>query len=184
MQHIKTPLMLMLALTLAFSQSHAQKKNKNQDTEPRKAPEMPMENGQIVYAGVQKTSGKQAVLYKKAKDWFNGFYKNVTQVIKEDDEDKGSITGQSRFKINNYDEKTGTKSDAGLVQYTIVVTCKDGEYSYRSYTINWKTQSFYGIETWLDTEGQYYTVRFIDYLEQTDEYLKNLEESLKSAMGQ
>ncbi|MCB0395675.1 MAG: DUF4468 domain-containing protein [Flavobacteriales bacterium] len=176
-------LFVFIGLCLATMPASAQKK-KDKDSEPEKeAPEMPRENDLIVYKGEQAATGSQADLYKKCLAWFNGYYKNPTSVFRERDEEKGLISGVARFQIKSLNPKTGTKDNAGLVVYDISVTCKENGYSYRIEKINWKQASYYGIEKWFDKDGQYYKSEYVDFLEQTDTFLKELIADLESHMA-
>jgi hypothetical protein len=122
------------------------------------------------------------VLYKRALDWFNSYYKNPTEVIRENDMEKGKIVGKPRFRIYNPADKSGTKTDAGVVQYTITVAVKEGKFKYELTEFNWKQPSYYPIERWMDTKAQMYTPVYNVYLTQTDEYVKELLKALKTAM--
>src|SRR5689334_22200221 len=83
----------------------------------------------ITYTDVVQVKNVSAgVLYKRALGWFNTFYKNPTDVIRENDSTKGSIVGKSRFKIFNAPDKKekGLRTDAGLIMYTIKVNVREG----------------------------------------------------------
>src|SRR4030095_4774588 len=70
----------------------------------------------ITYTEVVSVKGvSTGLLYKRAFDWFNKYYKNPTDVIRESDSTKGTIVGKSRFKISNAPDKTGLRTDAGLI---------------------------------------------------------------------
>jgi hypothetical protein len=137
----------------------------------------------ITYEDVIAVPGIKAdTLYKKVKSWFNSFYKNPSEVIRENDSLKFKIVGKPRFKIYNPADKEGTKTDAGLIQYTITVAAKDGRFKYEITEFNWKQQSYYPAERWMDTKSQMYSSAYPEYLKQLDQYVKELIRDLKDAI--
>jgi hypothetical protein len=137
----------------------------------------------ITYEGVIEASGVKAdVLYKRAVSWFKTFYKNSSDVIRENDSLKFKIVGKPRFKINNAPDKEGTKTDAGLVQYTITVAAKEGRFKYEITELNWKQPSYYACERWLDTTSQTYSAAYAGYLKQLDQYCNDLILNLKKSL--
>jgi len=137
----------------------------------------------ITYESVVEVPGMKAnVLYKRALKWFNTFYKNPTEVIRENDSLKFKIIGKPRFKIMNPPNKDGVKTDGGLVQYTITVAAKDGRFKYEITEFNHKEQSYYASERWMDTKSQTYLPVYAEYLRQLDQYTLDLLKNLKDAM--
>ena len=98
---------------------------------------------------------------------------------------RGTIDGKARFKIYNPPDKTGLRTDAGNVEYSISLGCKDGKFRYQITDINLKQASYYPIERWADTTALTYSKVFLYYLEQTDslihEVTKNLEAFMKKS---
>lgn len=137
----------------------------------------------ITYEGVLEAKGVGAdALYQRALSWFRSFYKNPGEVIRENDSIKFKITGKPRFKINNPPDKTGLKTDAGLVQYTIMLAVKEGRFRYELTDFNWKQISAFPCERWMDTRSQTYMPVYNDYLAQVDAYVKDLVAKLHDAM--
>ncbi|MCX6290559.1 MAG: DUF4468 domain-containing protein [Bacteroidetes bacterium] len=137
----------------------------------------------ITYEGVTEVPGLKAdVLYKRAVLWFRTYYKNPTDVIRENDSLKFKITGKHRFRINNLPDKEGIKTDGGLVQYTITVAAKDGRFKYEITEFNWKQQSYYACERWMDTKSQTYTTVYAEYLRQLDQFTIDLIKDLRNAV--
>lgn len=136
----------------------------------------------VTYTEVVNMPGlSKKELYKRAEKWFRKYYKNPADVIKENDSLNTTIAGVHRFKITR--EVKGVKNDAGLVQYSIKVMCKDGKYKYEVSRINWKQASYYGIEKWMDKSAGSYDPQFESYLAQTDQFVKGLIEDLKKGMN-
>jgi len=133
-------------------------------------------------AVVPATNATSDVLYKRALDWFRGYYKNPGEVIRENDAEKKIIVGKPRFRIYNPPDKSGLKTDAGLVQYTITVAVRDGRFKYELTAFNWKQPSYYAAERWMDTKAQMYTPVYNHYLKQTDDYVNELVGDLKAAL--
>ena len=169
-----------LVLSVAFG-AFAQKKK---DVSPPPPPQLPMDNtNKITYEEVVDVPGKSAdEIYKKITAWFQSNYKNPGEVIRENDSLKKSVTGKPRFRIQNPADKEGTKTDAGLVQYTITVAAKDGRFKYTLTDFNWKGNSYYACEKWYDSALPSYTPAMNDYLLQTDNYAKSTVGALKTAV--
>ena len=137
----------------------------------------------ITYEEVIEVKGLKAdALYKRTLDWFKTYYKNPTEVIRENDAEKFKIVGKPRFKIYNPADKSGLKTDAGLVQYTITVAAKDGRFKFEITQYNWKQVSYYACERWMDTKSQTYATVYSDYLKQLDQYTQELITNLKNTM--
>jgi hypothetical protein len=136
----------------------------------------------IAYEGVvevKETSAEE--LYKRLLGWFNTYYKNPTEVIRENDSIKYKIVGKPRFRMTNPADKEGLKTDAGNIQYTINVATKGGRYRYELTEFNWKQISYYPCERWLDTKAAGYLPVYNDYLQQLDKMAHDVINSLKNA---
>lgn len=154
----------------------------------QQAPKLPVDEktGLITYTKVTEVAGTTAgVLYQRAMEWANKYYKNPTDVIRERDSVGGQIVCKARFKIMNPADKKGVATDAGNVMYTLKVQFKDGRYRYELSEVNWKQQSYYPCERWMDKTVQTYKPEFDFYLQQTDtsirEALKSMEKALATA---
>lgn len=137
----------------------------------------------ITYQGVLQATGIKAdVLYNRAQSWFKNYYKNSKEVIRENDSMKLKISGKPRFKIYNLPDKQGTKTDAGIVQYSITVAAKDGRFKYELTEFNWKQPSYYASERWMDTKSLSYSSAYAEYLQQLDKYANELIKNLTDAI--
>lgn len=157
-----------------------------QDAEPFNTANIPVDkiSKLITYTEVVHVKGvTTAVLYKRALNWFETYYKNPTDVIRENDSTKGKISGKSRFKIYNAPDKKGLRTDAGLVMYTINVSVREGRYKYEVTELNQKAASYTPLERWLDTSSRTYTTAYVGYLEQVDTQVREAVENLKKAMS-
>jgi hypothetical protein len=173
------PLFLALCCCLAFAA-------KAQKSVPETPVSLPVDSitRLITYeAVVPVTNATADVLYKRALDWFHAYFKNPTEVIRENDAEKKVIVGKPRFRISNPPDKSGTRTDAGLVQYTLTVAVRDGRYKYELTAFNWKQPSYYAAERWMDTKAQMYTPVYNQYLKQTDDYVSELTRDLKAALS-
>jgi hypothetical protein len=121
-------------------------------------------------------------MFKRAGNWFREFYTNPTDVIRSSDAAVGKITGKHRFKIFNEEDKKGFKTEAGLVNYTINVSIRDGRYKCEVTELNLKQSSFYAAEKWLEKEAPGYQKVYAYYLSQCDENVKQIMASLEKAM--
>jgi len=177
----KIVLAAVLAVAISFG-ANAQKKKE----EPQPAPQLPMDNitRKITYEEVVDVQGERAdVLYKRILSWFSTYYKNPGEVIRENDSIKLSVKGKPRFRISNPPDKEGTKSDAGLVQYTITIAAKDGRFKYTLTDFNWKGNSYYACEKWYDTALPSHTSAMDEYLRQVDNYSRTTVADLKNSIS-
>ena len=127
---------IVVMLLLINLTTYAQKKKKGE--EQLTVPTFPMKDGKVVYSEVVNQNGVAiAEQYKRCLGWFNSFYKNPTNVIKENVVDQ-KIKGRAKFNLYLEDAKTGEKSRAGLMGYTIEVAFKEGKYKYDITRVNKK----------------------------------------------
>lgn len=138
----------------------------------------------FTYDKVQEVAGvSQAELYSRGLEWCLGYFKNPNDVIRERDSVGGKILCKARFNISNPADKKGLQTSAGMVQYTLTLMFKEGKYRAVLTEINWKQQSYYAIERWMDTSSQYYDEeKFNYYLQQTDEKAKEILKDLDKTM--
>lgn len=172
---------ILLSMAVSFNVS-AQKKNA---VPPPPPPQLPMDNitNKITYEEVVDAQGKSAdELYRKILIWFRTYYKNPGEVIRENDSIKMSVTGKPRFRISNPPDKEGTKTDGGLVQYTITIAAKEGRFKYTLTDFNWKSNSYYPCERWYDTALPSHTSAMDEYLRQTDNYARTTVADLKNSI--
>ena len=72
----------------------------------------------ITYEGVVDVKGVAAgELYQRINAWFMAYYKNPTEVIRENDSINHKMIGKPRFRLSNLPDKNGVKSDGGVTQY-------------------------------------------------------------------
>ncbi|MFM7015851.1 MAG: DUF4468 domain-containing protein [Bacteroidota bacterium] len=133
---------------------------------------------------IEVTNQTKENLFDRALTWAKGYYKNPTEVIREQNKEEGKIVCKGRYKISTPPDKKGFSTDAGLVQYTLTLLFKDGKIKYSLSEINWKQTSYYACEKWMDTSSQYYKSEFEFYLQQVDtnskEILKSLEKECQN----
>ena len=126
MRSSKLNLFLTALFSLFLYQSFSQ-------TQQYTAPKMPVDNetNLITYSEVVDVPGTtKSELYKRTEAWFMSTYKNPSEVIRERDSVNLKIVGKPRFRITNEPNEKGVKTDAGLVQYTITVACRDNKCKY------------------------------------------------------
>lgn len=138
----------------------------------------------ITYEGVVEVNGVAAdELYRRMQQWFGLFYKNPGEVIRENDSIKFKMIGKPRFRISNPPDKSGLKTDAGIVQYTIQVAAKEGRFRYEITEYNWKQLSYYPCERWMDTKAQSWVPAYNEYMQQLDKYTRDLIANLHQALS-
>src|SRR4051812_44882948 len=113
-------------LSIIFSVAGIAQKKQQPSLPP---PQLPIDSltKKITYESVVEVNGVTAEqLYKRALQWFQSYYKNPAEVIREKDSVQFKIVGKPRFRISNPPDKEGTKTDAGVVQYSITVAARNG----------------------------------------------------------
>jgi hypothetical protein len=128
---------------------------------------------------IDATNQTKDVLFDRALAWAHDYYKNPTDVIREQNKEEGKIVCKGRYKFSNPADKKGFATDAGLIQYTLTLLFKDGKIKYTLSETNWKQTSYYACEKWMDTSSQYYKTEFEFYLQQLDTNSKEILKSLE-----
>jgi hypothetical protein len=149
-------------------------------------PTMPIDNETklISFTAVKEIKGvSKDELYKRSLKWFNTYYKNPKDVIREQDSVEGKIVGKARFMIYS-DLKSSPKIEGGLVMYTITVSAREGRYKYEITAFNWKQNSYYAAEKWMDTKSPSYLKVYDSYLSQTNDYVNDTVTKLIASMMQ
>ncbi len=155
---------------------------RGQENNTTEAPSVPVDpiTKMITYEGVVEVKGASAkTLYQRTLEWFNTNYKNPSDVIRENDEQGNKIVGKHRYKITNPPDKSGLRGDAGMVQYTITISTRDGRFKYEITEFGWKQASAYACERWLNKTAAGYMNVYNDYLIQTDKEMMDLIASFK-----
>ena len=138
----------------------------------------------ITYEKVIEVQGvSAAVIYKRINEWFQTYFVNPAEVIRENDSVKFVIAAKPRFRLTNISSKDGAKTESGAVQYSITVSAREGRYKYELTAFNWKQQSYYPSEKWMDTKAKTFLPIYNDYLQQLDKYSLETINSLKNAVA-
>jgi hypothetical protein len=147
------------------------------------------ETNLITYTGVVEVPKTTAdTLYARLDKWFRKFYKNPTEVIKNRDDAKRNIEGQHRFKITKPDgqAKKGQEPnmvDAGMVLYSITITCREERFRYEITRFIWKQTTAFPAERWMDTEAKGYDPNYAGYLKQLDVYANEIIGNMEEFMS-
>lgn len=138
----------------------------------------------ITYQGVVEVKGVKAnELYQRISDWFHTYYKNPGEVIRDEDSVKCIMVGKPRFRLLEQKGKDGPKVEGNsIVQYTITVAARDGRFRYELTSFNWKQQSYYACEKWMDTKSSSYQPIFNDFLQQIEKNSIDAVTSLKNVV--
>ena len=139
----------------------------------------------ITYTDVVDEPGmNKDTIYNRGMRWFKTFFKNPSQAIKAADAEARTIDGGYRFSIQRPEpgskKKPAPMVDAGLVNYKIKLFCKDGKFKYEVTNISWQQTSYYPIERWMDKDAKNYDPNFALYLQQTDQFMKDMVKSLET----
>ena len=149
-------------------------------------PEMPISKTTNLISFKGKNSIAESykeLLFNRALEWANKYYKNPGDVIREKDLAKGVIVIKARYRISNEPDKEGTVTNAGNVMYTMTIEFKDNKYRYEISSLNWMQRSAYPIERWMDKDSPTFLNVYAHYLNQTREVIAELETSFNDAMG-
>ena len=160
----------------------------SQAQESVKRPDVPLEkgSGRVVYTAVKQTGGTQSELYAKSKSWFQDYFKNPSEVIKDKDDERFMVLGKHGINIYR-DMKWGketTQQKVGMVKYRIKIIAKDGRYKYKIDDIFLVKGIKEYVELWLDDAlpaeemNQNY-----HYLTQVNDHMKNLIKDMHEVMS-
>jgi len=173
--------LIAIAMLVSVSVSFAQKKKEPVIEIPEFAIDEKTE--MVVYNEVVQQKGTKGALYDKALAWAMKYYKNPSNVLREKDKENGSLVAKSRFYTYYTDPKKGTKTRMGTIEYTLTFSFKEGRYRYEITKINFKAQSYQGVEQWIERNQKEYNYATASYLVQVDEELKKVIGDFKSGIA-
>ena len=166
--------MLMLAI---FGFSFAQK-NKGLEV-----PYLPIDDDTklVTYKDVIQEKGSPQELYDRAMEWIKKYYKNTNEVVKNSDREQGVINMRSSVRIY-FKQKDGTLHMKNIVYYNFKLECRPDRYRYTITDFNEKATAAAPIEVWFDVENPKWDPSQYDYLNQINEQITTLIESLEEGM--
>jgi len=135
----------------------------------------------ITYKEVVNENGTPDELYVRGIEWINSFYKNPTGVTRTRDPQNHKIIGVAYFKIKKSD-KDGLRLDAGEIGYTITLEFRENRYRFELTKYNVKKASHFPLERWMNPKDPQYTADCPDFIEQMDQYSRELIASMKKGM--
>lgn len=136
----------------------------------------------ITYKDVVNQEGDVQKLYNTAIAWVNATFPNPTEVTRIRDLENGKLEIRHRFKVFDTDDKTGVKTDAYTINYTLKLDFKPNKYRYTITDLGVAASSKYPLEKWLDKTNPNYNPANENYLKQVDATINNLINSLKRGM--
>ncbi|MEG2069814.1 MAG: DUF4468 domain-containing protein [Bacteroidales bacterium] len=147
-------------------------------------PELPMDEntGLVTYKEVIQQPGTSQELFDRAMLWVKSFYKNTSEVIKSSDRETGAIEMRSSVRIYVV-KPDGTMAFKNIVYYNFKLECRSGRYRYTITDFNEKAASAAPIEVWLKSENPKWEIGQYAYLNQIDEQIRALVESLEEGMN-
>lgn len=131
---------------------------------------------------VQQANATPQELFDRAMSWIKNYYKNTSEIIKSSDRDKGVIQLRSSVKIHVVKED-GSKLFKNIVYYNMKIECRPGRYRYTITDFNEKATAAAPVEVWLDTENPKWEIGQYAFLNQIDEQIMVLIESLEEGMN-
>ena len=135
----------------------------------------------ITYQNVVTQKGSPQELYDRAMLWVKKFYKNTAEVIKKSDRDAGVIEMRSSVRI--YSVQNGSRTPRNNVYYTFKLECRQDRYRYTITDFKERAEAATPIEVWLDKNHVKWYAGQFEYLNQIDEQIKELIESLEKGMN-
>lgn len=171
--------MMLLCVVALVACAFAQKPSKQ--TLP--VPDLPIseQTNLVTYQDVVKQEGTPQVLFDRAMVWVKKYYKNTSEVIKSSDREKGVIEMRSSVRIFSK-QKDGTMLPKNVVYYNFKLECRDNRYRYTITNFNEKATSAAPIENWFKTDSPYWSPSQYEWLNQIDEQVKSLINSLEEGM--
>lgn len=163
----KKPLNIIVILSLLFSNTLFSQTN-NQHSQ------------KIIYAKSVTVSASKSEIKEKVFNWFQGYYKNASSIIKSNNET--GLIANPHFRILNPKTDNGIETTAGIINYTIKIHFNDGKYKYELAEFYLKKHTKHPIEKWKDTSSSDYKQKYAYYLEQVDKYAKETIASLEKSM--
>jgi len=165
--------MLLVIVAVAFAQKPAQ----------IPVPDLPIDErtNLVTYQDVVKQEGTPQVLYDRAMAWVKKYYKNTAEVIKKADSEKCVIEMRSSVRIFSK-QKDGTMMQKNIVYYNFKLECRDGRYRYTITNFNEKATAAAPIENWFKTDSPYWSPSQYEWLNQIDDQIKKLINSLEEGM--
>ena len=147
------------------------------------APNMPIDEDTqlITYKEVIQENGSAQELYERALKWAKSFYKNTGEVIKNNDATNHVIDFRSSVRIY-FHQKDGTKLTKNVVYYNFKLQCRDGRYRYTITDFNEKATAAAPIERWLNPEDKKWDPECFVNLQEVDEQIRALIDSLTDGM--
>ncbi|MEI6122379.1 MAG: DUF4468 domain-containing protein [Bacteroidota bacterium] len=136
----------------------------------------------ITYKEVVQQEADVNKLYVTAIAWINANYKNPNEATTVRDPENGKIVIRHRFKIYNFDVKTGDKSDAGAIIYTLKLEFKPNKYRYIFTDFSLEATSKFPLERWLNKKDPQYTPACEEYIKQVNTWVTDMIVSLKKGM--
>jgi len=135
----------------------------------------------ITYQEVVEVAGTKRELFNRAIDWVNHYYTNPVSVTKVRDFETGVIKGNHQFRITFNDDE-GFDKNAGTIIYSFIIELKDGRYRYTVTDFVLKKASRFPVENWLEKSDPSYNPQWDYYIQQVDDFAKELVTSLKEKM--
>ena len=146
-------------------------------------PDLPIDEDTklVTYKEVVQQKGSPQELYDRGMAWAKQFYKNTTEVIKKSDREQGVIEMRSSVRIY-FKMKDGNLHFRNIVYYNFRLECRQDRYRYIITDFNEKGTSAMPIESWFNTENPKWDPSQYDFLNQVDEQIRALIESLEEGM--
>ena len=155
-----------------------------QKTQYTEFPDMPVdENTKLVtYRDVVQEVGSPEILYARALKWANKYYSNPTVVITKQDKKNCVVECVSNVGIKTLSKDGKTWVNAGFVYYTLTIEARQDRYRYTITDFHKRETARFPIEKWFDTSRPEWTAVRYDHLNQIDQAVRKLIESLEEGM--
>lgn len=135
----------------------------------------------VTYREVIPENAGPQELYDRAMQWVKSYYKNIGEVIKSNDREKGVIELRSSVRIYTT-LKDGSQHFRNIVYYNFRIECRPDRYRFTITDFNEKAVSAAPIEVWFDTDNPKWDPSQYEFLKQIDSQIQELIASLKQGM--
>ncbi|MCH8332136.1 MAG: DUF4468 domain-containing protein [Bacteroidetes bacterium] len=128
--------------------------------------------GLITYKQVAEIPGvSKDILFDRAVEWGNGFFKNPSSVMSVKEKENGKISG--KHGINVYKIVEGTKHRKGVVKYKLTIGIKEGKSRIMMTDIYFHQSPKIPLEKWLDPSDPNIADNY-SFVGQVDEHMRKM----------
>ena len=148
-------------------------------------PEFPLDfkTNKVSYMNTVGQKDSAHVLFFKSFTWLANNFEEPFEVMKEQDQKLGLLTGTGTFEVQYTDEETGKQHEPETILYDFRIDSEFGKFHYLFTNIRIKDEAYYGIENWIKSNETQYDSRTRSYLVQIHGHMQEVVGLLRSEMA-